>query len=534
MTDDIRLGFQTMTNEVENLDLDIQGELPHWINGVMFRNGPSVFEVGQTRLLHWFDGYGMIHRYEFADGKGRYSNQLIRSEDFRESFAQKAPLYNEFVTVPERSIGQKLMKLVKPSTLFGDNALINFAPIDSELVAQTEAPGGMLVNPLLASAREKFAYDDRLSGLISTAHQRYDISRKTLFNFLIKLDPWSLGFKYVPYGVRDGSRAREPLEAVKTKRIGYQHALGSSERYVVMMEFPLLADLFSVATMSLASRPYARNFKWDASSPTRILVWDKESRKHLVTLETDPVFAFHHVNGFNDNEGNLTLDIVAYEDPSIIEATYLGALRAPSKNKLPFSWLRRYRIDLNKRRVAFEDIATDHMFEMPRFDMRRLEQPYRYAYGISYPKGSELAFPDRVARIDVESGETLAWHEPHTFPGEPIFIPRPGGGEGDGVVMTTVLDTEKGASRLVVLDAGSLQPIAHADLPHPVPFELHGQWFANDQITFAPPHWTAEVRVSRSLRREVLPNEVPPAPSPTPEEPPVRAETTMGMKRDTE
>ena len=43
-------------------------------------------------------------------------------------------------------------------------------------------------------------------------------------------------------------------------------------------------------------------------------------------------------------------------------------------------------------------------------------------------------------RLDVKSGEHTIWEEEGTYPGEPIFVPRPGGTkEDDGVLLSVVL-----------------------------------------------------------------------------------------------
>ena len=43
-------------------------------------------------------------------------------------------------------------------------------------------------------------------------------------------------------------------------------------------------------------------------------------------------------------------------------------------------------------------------------------------------------------RLDIKSGEHQVWAEEGTYPGEPIFVPRPGGTEeDDGVLLSVVL-----------------------------------------------------------------------------------------------
>jgi carotenoid cleavage dioxygenase-like enzyme len=48
--------------------------------------------------------------------------------------------------------------------------------------------------------------------------------------------------------------------------------------------------------------------------------------------------------------------------------------------------------------------------------------------------------------------------------------------EDDGVLLSVVLDAERDASFLLVLDAASLEELARAAVPHHIPFGFHGQF----------------------------------------------------------
>ncbi|WP_041275086.1 carotenoid oxygenase family protein [Desulfotomaculum nigrificans] len=49
--------------------------------------------------------------------------------------------------------------------------------------------------------------------------------------------------------------------------------------------------------------------------------------------------------------------------------------------------------------------------------------------------------------------------------------------EDDGVILSLVLDTKKGNSFLLILDACSFTELARAEIPHPIPFGSHGQYY---------------------------------------------------------
>jgi len=76
----------------------------------------------------------------------------------------------------------------------------------------------------------------------------------------------------------------------------------------------------------------------------------------------------------------------------------------------------------------------------------------------------------------VERRTSEVWVEPGCYPGEPVFVADPeGSGEGDGVLLSVVLDTDAATSFLLVLDAATLEEVARSGVPHHIPFGFHGQ-----------------------------------------------------------
>ena len=78
-----QLAFSSLTNEVSNVRLKISGEIPTWMKGVLVRNGPALFEIGQESFTHWFDGQAMLHSYKFGDGAVIYSNKFLDTANYR-------------------------------------------------------------------------------------------------------------------------------------------------------------------------------------------------------------------------------------------------------------------------------------------------------------------------------------------------------------------------------------------------------------------------------------------------------------------
>lgn len=45
------------------------GTIPNWLEGYYLRVGPGKFELGDTTLNHFIDGYAMLSKFDIQDGK---------------------------------------------------------------------------------------------------------------------------------------------------------------------------------------------------------------------------------------------------------------------------------------------------------------------------------------------------------------------------------------------------------------------------------------------------------------------------------
>jgi carotenoid cleavage dioxygenase-like enzyme len=246
------------------------------------------------------------------------------------------------------------------------------------------------------------------------------------------------------------------------------HSFGLTERWLVLGEFPLVVNPLALA---LSGRPYIENYRWKPERGTRFTLIDRATGKATAGFQTDPCFAFHHVNAYEDG-GEVVVDLCAYPDAGIIEDLYLERLRA-GKPVTPAS-LTRFRLRLGDRSVRREQLAEQGI-ELPRINYGRCnERPYRYVWGNGNGADGWL---EQILKIDTTDGATRSWSQPGCYPGEPVFVAHPDAKhEDDGVLLSVVLDAEAERSFLLVLDAADLSELARAHAPHHIPFGFHGQF----------------------------------------------------------
>jgi carotenoid cleavage dioxygenase-like enzyme len=250
------------------------------------------------------------------------------------------------------------------------------------------------------------------------------------------------------------------------------HSFAMTERYLVLTEFPLVVDPLR---LMLGLAPFIRNYRWTPERGLRIHVFDKDSGALVASRTTGPLFAFHHINAY-DEGGNVVIDVATYSDSSIIDQLYLSRLRAGLPVDATGS-LTRLTVPIDGADEVGVATLSAAMLELPRIDYDRCAgKPYSYVWGTGRQTGAD--FLDSIVRVDVRSGLAQTWAASGCFPGEPVFVAAPDAQqEGEGVLLSVVLDARRTTSFLLVLDATTLAEIARADCPHHIPFSFHGNYF---------------------------------------------------------
>jgi carotenoid cleavage dioxygenase-like enzyme len=112
----------------EPVQTTIRGEIPKWVTGTLFRNGPGRFDYGDKSYQHLFDGHSCIHKFKIDNGNVFYSNKFQETKSYTKTSAE-GRLYPIFGT---QDVCSKLFDRVKsffngyPETY--DNTNVNVMP----------------------------------------------------------------------------------------------------------------------------------------------------------------------------------------------------------------------------------------------------------------------------------------------------------------------------------------------------------------------------------------------------------------------
>lgn len=429
------------------------------------RNGPTTVSVDGKSNAHWFDGLAMLHAFSFNRGKVTYSNRFLRTPSYTALFKKGSLNYDGFATDPCRSLFKWFFSHRFP------NANVNVTKIAEAYVALTEIPLPVRFDLETLETLGRLDYKDRLphERCWESAHPHYDTQSRQTFNYLINFGKKS---HYLLYSIEEGEATRKLIAEIPVDRPAYMHSFAITERHLLLTEFPLVVNPIDLIT---SGEPFIRNFKWQPERGTRFTLVDRQSGQLIGQWTTRPFFAFHHANAF-EADGKIVVDLVAYEDASILteDPLYVGS-KLKSGKSYP-SRLERFSLELKSESIASERLF-DPSIEFPKIRESLDGVAYRYLYATGFGDREELLRSESLYKIDTQTKKHLRWSEEGCSPGEPLFVPSPDGqDEDDGVILTIVIQSSH--SFLLILDAKSFQEVGRAEAPHRIPTGLHGHFFS--------------------------------------------------------
>ncbi|KJZ72502.1 hypothetical protein HIM_08171 [Hirsutella minnesotensis 3608] len=535
-------GFDGLEEHRGPLQLRVQGTIPAWAAGSLYRTGPGQSSVEDTsrgthRVSHWFDGFAHTHKFEIiASGGGAsggdaqdgevtvvYSSRRqseehvaqIKKSGWRSStsFGQRAD--------PCIGIFAKFMSLFVPRQLNNNVACLpNFPGLSKDPRGTPQSGHRTGVNSISISTDHcalqainpdtleplGFVNQQRLhpqlQGVLSCAHAQQDRETGDWFNYNLAFGRTAT---YRVFRVNALTGTTDILATISEPDLpaAYMHSFFLTANYLVICVPSTHFAWNGVKIM------WERNLvdaikPFDASRRCQWMVIDRKHGKGMIArFSTPAAFFFHSVNAFEEHvkdesgesQTDIFLDHTMYDNADIMAGLYYDVIldrndamqqfRDDGRYKTSHSRHVRYRFRIpNGPQTRAEaasaiaeqvfSIASPHSGELSSIHPGRAGRPYRYVYGMCNRGLS--TFMDSIVKTDLETREAVLWSGPraHT-PGEPVFVPRPGGtDEDDGVVLSVVLDGTSQRSYLLCLDARTMEETGKAEADFPIALGFHG------------------------------------------------------------
>ena len=448
--------YAPVREELSAPSLEVIGNLPSSLCGTYLRNGPNPLFTPISRY-HIFDGDGMVHGVSFdGEGGASYRNRWVRSRGLAAEQAARKSVYgglSEFIIPPA--------EIASEYGMMKNTANTNVVSHAGKILALMEACPPIELAANLATVGE-YSFGGKLEGAM-TAHPKFDPRTGEMIFF---------GYgPFPPYlRVHSTDAAGNLTWSTEVELLGpvMMHDFIVTDSRVIIFDLPAVFDV-------PAMLQGGNGIRWEPERGTRIGVLERGAPGDAVQwIEVDPFWVFHFLNAHDEGD-------------SVIAA----GCRAPKLN-VDFSenpsleiiepMLHRWTIDLANGTVSDEPLA-DEAGDFPRINDNYAGLAHRHGYvGHTRRWGSDEVEFDGVTKHDLSTGRTETHvYGPDHVCGEAVFAVDPDRAtdEDGGWLLNFVTNRSTKQSRLVVLDAATLETAAEVVLPQRVPFGFHGNFVAS-------------------------------------------------------
>lgn len=450
--------------DLPNLEATVTGKWPMELSGALFRNGPAHFERAGHRYEHWFDGDGMIQKWDMRGSQVRHRAKIIGTSKFSKEEAAQQHRIDSFATRLDREFA------MHPDQL--NTANTSVVAHNDELWTLWEGGSPHLIEPDTLDTRGIKVFSSDTDGIAFSAHPRLD-QTGSLWNFgvvshLGKLAIWEI--------TKTGTLRR--FHIVDVNPITMPHDFVVTENYLVIPLAPLWYNIERSEDFA-----FLHSHQWREDEPTRVLVIDKNELDNHFYVELPAQWVFHFTNAWED-ESIIRFEGCSYKDPSIMFDVFSSVMRGnPSTTSDTFSNLTRFNVDF-KTRSASQEVLKDRSenLEFPTFDRRVSSAKHRWINLLG--ANSSDAFQPRhgllntLVRLDLEDGAQQTYNYPHTeIPEEHLFVPAHSrSSENEGWIVGTSIDWDQVETRLNVFEPNHISdgPVASATVQRLMPLGLHG------------------------------------------------------------
>ncbi len=462
----------------------IEGELPAWLRGVYYVNGPARFRRGDQAYRHWLDGDGYVGSLRFGEEAVEFTGRFVASRKRTDEEAEGRALYRAFGTAFP---GDRLLRGIALASPVN----VSVYPFAGRLLAFGEQGLPWELDPETLETRGEHTFGGRLNAVSPfSAHPGFDYGpggdKVEMVNFGVSFAadrPTLHLYRFGPDGELL-SRRRTPLPYPASI-----HDFGLTPRFAVVYVNPYLLDM---APLMSEGATVLDCLSWRPELGSFLLVLDRETGEEAARVAIGEGYCLHHVNAHEEETPGggtrLVVDVLELEEPVYPDYRPVPDLFVDVAPAHPV----RYVVDLEssrdgsglvERREAPYRLAADFPAVDPRRAGGATDRFWMLAISATGKRGRK--FLDRLVSVDLAEGaEVDGWQAPprRYLGGEPVYLgPHPESGEGapdEGLIAIQELDAEARASAFLLFDARDLAagPVARLPLRSPLPPLFHASY----------------------------------------------------------
>ena len=462
----IERAFSFTPSEQSYVVEEIEGEVPEFVRGTYYMNGPARFVRGNLRYNHWLDGDGMVCALRFESGRVEFRSRFIQSTKHAAEEESGRALFRTFGTAFDCDRLKRGLMLESPVNV----SVYSYA---GTLLAFGEQGLPVEIDPVTLESRGEFNFHGALNDVSPfSAHPKLDHATGELFNFGVAFaatQPY-LNFYRFDWCANLIFRKRLPLDYP-----GSMHDFGLSRNYAVFYLSPYLLDM---QTFIRDGRTLLGSLRWEPERGSRLLIVSRETGELVTQLQLGSRYCLHFINCFEDDT-RLHVDVLELERPIYDQYRQIPDLFTDICEGCPV----RFVIDL-KTHELIETTELQYRLapDFPSLNPSQITQPYDefWMLGISRTGKRGRKFFDQLIHARWP-GKCVCdiYNAParHYLGSEPIFINNT---EGASAVICHLFDAEKNSSAFALFDATRIDrgPIALLRLKEPIHLGFHASFAA--------------------------------------------------------
>ncbi|KAK6865710.1 hypothetical protein PG995_002238 [Apiospora arundinis] len=481
--------------EGDIFDLEVTGEIPKDINGTFYRvqpdhRFPPIFEDD----IH-FNGDGSVTAIRIKNGHADFKQRYVQTERYKAETAARRSLFGRYRN--PFTDNETVRGVIRTAA----NTNITFWR--GVLLASKEDGPPFAMDPTTLETLGRYDFEGQITSPTFTAHPKFDPDTGDMVCFAYEAGgngaDCSVDVAVWTIGAEDGKVKDEVW--FQAPFAGMIHDCGVSANYVVLPLTPLKMSLDRI-------KSGGNKFAWDPQEDQ----WYGLVPRHAAKTEDIKWFradnGFHgHVAGcYENDEGKVVLDLTVADGNVFFFFPPEGEQETGVKQRNRLSspttrWLFDPQAPTGTRVTPALTWPTNGEFS--RIDDRVVTKRYRHFWQARIdptkpydfakcgpPAGGLFNCLGHYTWNHDEEGQGVAGEEDVYFAGptstfqEPSFIPRDGGGEGEGYLIALLNHLDVLRNDVVIFDAQNLAagPLATLHLPLKLKLGLHGNFVDQREI----------------------------------------------------
>ena len=468
------LGLATSLAKEYHYEAKIEGIIPDDLRGILYRNGPGLFDRKDLRKRSILDGDGMIQAFRFHNKGVSFQNKFVRTYKFKKEKAAGNFLYSTWTTQAPGGV---------MSNLFGHNMMnqagVNVLRRGDTLYAIDESSQPYALNPdtletiglsSLGLSTEK--------PVVYSAHWKVDGKNGDWIHF---------GSDYgrqltIHVTIFSKSGQLKKHWKIPSPRYAYIHDFIVTEHYILLNFHPAIMSIYGFL---FGQQSIVDSISWQPELGNLVMVVDRSGQQEPFSLHVDTSWMWHSLNAYEKGH-HIIAEFVATTEPKELlgEHPMFHEIMRGKRGDAPAPYnIRRYSIDVKNKTIR-EEILDSGNYEFPNVNPRHQAHLHRFGYFVK--KSSDELFWENVVRMDMQSGNIDSYEFGKGFYcSEPIFVSKPNtyydpsSKKEPGWVLNEIYNGYTQKTFLAVFDAEHIAdgPVAQVHLQHHVPISFHGSWY---------------------------------------------------------